>query len=46
MVSMPKAAVDEDRDTVTRQYEIRRAGQIFSVEAESVAEAVQQGAHG
>lgn len=46
VVSMPKATMDEDRDTMTRQYEIGCAGQTLPVEAESVSESMQQRPHG
>lgn len=43
---VPEAAVDEDHGFVLRQYDVGLAGQVAAVQAEAVAHAVQQRAHG
>lgn len=42
---VPVAAVHKDGCAVSGQYQIRRAGQVFAVQAEAVPGSVQQGAH-
>lgn len=45
-VLVPETAVDEDGDFVFRQYDVGRAGEVFSMQTEAVALRVQELADG
>ena len=45
-VQVPKTAVHENAGAVLRKDDVRRAGQIGPVEAEAIAQGVEQAAHG
>lgn len=46
LVLVPETAVDEDGDFVFRQYDVGRAGKVFSMQTEAVALRVQELADG
>lgn len=46
LVLVPETAVDEDGDFVFRQYDVGRAGEVFSMQTEAVALRVQELADG